>query len=118
MSIRQDEMKILKSINSEKALFLFLAVFLSSVITEVPCDFSYDLQKVTVIGNVTHPTNSYAENGPRTKHNILGIIFKNQSFCVNSLISKYSYMCMDSCSPRNVHLPTKSDRAPPETIYS
>ena len=118
MSIRQDEMRILKSINSTKTLFLFLAIFLSAAITEGPYDFSYDLQKVIAIGNVSHSANSYAENGPRTKHNFSWIIFKNQSFCVNSLISSYSFMFMDTCSPSNIHLPTKSDRAPPETIYS
>ena len=111
-------MNILKLINSTKILFLFLAIFLTVVITEGPYDFSYDLQKIIAIGNVIHSTNSYAENVPRTKHNFLGIIFKNQSFCVNYLISNYSYICMDSWSPRNVHLPTKSDRAPPEKIYS
>jgi hypothetical protein len=91
---------------------------MAATIPEGSYDFNYDLHKVIAIGNFTHSTNGYAENSPRTKHNFLGIVFKYQLFCVNYLTYNYSYICMESWSLRDIHLPTKSDRAPPEKIFS
>lgn len=112
------EMKQLKSIKHTKILFLLLVVFLIATMTEGPCDFSYDLHKVTEIGYFTYATNSYSENGPQIKYNFLGIVFKYQRFCINPLLSNYSYICMESWSPRDIHFPIKSDRAPPEKNFS
>lgn len=109
---------MLKSIRNKKILFLLLVVLLTAAVTKDACDFNYDLHKVIEIGNCTQSTNSFAENGPRIKHNFTGLVLKYQCFCVNSLNSNYSHICMESWSPRDVHLPTKSDRAPPEITLS
>ena len=118
MSARKDGMKILKSIKSTKIIFLLLVVFLTATVTEVLCDVSYGVDKVTVIGKCAPCTNSSAENNVRIKFNFLEIIFKHQWFCDSSPASNYSYICMESWSPRDIHLPAKSDRAPPEAISS
>jgi hypothetical protein len=116
---RQRVMKQLKSVKSTKILFLLLAVFVTVTITEGPYDFRYDLYKVVAIGNAVHfSTNNFAENGPRIKHNGLGIVFKHQYFFVNPLISNNSSSCMGSWYPKDFQLTTKSDRAPPEKIFS
>lgn len=111
-------MRILKSIRNTKFLFLLLVVLLTAATTKGLCEFNYDPHKVIAIQNCTPSTNSYAENGPRIKHNFLGLALKYQCFYVHSLNSNYSYSCMESWSPRDVHFPTKSNRAPPETTFS
>ena len=108
----------MKSIRNKKILFLLLTVFLTSTITEGPYDFSCDLHKVVVIGNITHSTYNYAENSPRIKHNSLELALNYQFFRDNPLISNYPYIYTESWNPRDIYLPTKSDRAPPETIFS
>lgn len=118
MLARKDGMKILKSIKNSKIIFLLLVVFFIATVTEGLCNFSNDLNKVTVIENCTTYINSYAENNLRIKCNLLELVVKYQWFCNSSPISSSPYVCMESWCPRDVHLPTKSDRAPPEVISS
>lgn len=111
-------MKLLKSIRKIKYLSLLLAIFLAATIAETPDDVSYGLEKIVVIGNVANSTNNYAENSPRTKHNFWGLVFKSENYRANLPLSGYSSIGFNYWSPKDSHLPAKSDRAPPENNLS
>jgi hypothetical protein len=111
-------MKPIKLIGNSKTFVFLLAIFLTSTLAEGPHDFIYDRHNTVITGNIAQVTNSYAENYNRVKHNYFGIVFKYQHFCFNFPILNYLYIIEDSWSPRDIHLPTKSDRAPPGKIFS
>lgn len=111
-------MTLTKLIGNTKTFFFLLAIFLTSTLAEGPHDFIFDRYDIVITGNVIQTANGYAENSIRLKHNYSVIVFKYQHFCFNFLISNCAYILEDSWSPRDINLPTKSDRAPPGKIFS
>lgn len=111
-------MRLFRSIRKIKYLSLLFTIILAATITEAPDYYSYNLQKIVVIGNVANSTNIYTENSPRTKHDFWGLVFKCDYYSANLPLSVYSYLGLNYWSPKDSHLPAKSDRAPPEKNLS
>lgn len=95
-----------------------MAVFLTASLTEGPYDFTYDCYNIIITGDITHFPDRDTKNSSREKHNFSGIVFAYQCFCFNFPASNYSHIFPGSWSPRNIHLPAKSDRAPPGNLSS
>lgn len=106
-------MKILKSIGRTASVFLFLTVFLIGFISNSPCYFKYDPHKIVVIGNSASSINRSIDNPSRAKNNFLEPVLNHRGIYFGFLLSYHSFINIESSPSINIHLPTKSDRAPP-----
>jgi hypothetical protein len=111
-------MKIFRSIKNTKAFFLFLAVLLSSTVTQGIFDFGYGPGKVVVIQNGNYSADGSAENNCRMKHYFPGIVFKHCGFCNNARTTDDASFHIQYPSPKDVFLSIESTRAPPAKIFS
>lgn len=107
-------MNILKTKIYKILLVYFLAIALTAGIMDGLDDFAYGLSKVKAIGNCTQSSDSDSADGRSIKSYFNDKAVQDQWLCDHTLISDYSSICMESWSPREAHLPTKADRAPPQ----
>jgi len=107
-----------KSDNISKWFVFLLVPFLWAILADGPDDFRYGLDRVKAIGSCAQFANSDAEGDCSTKGNVFDKSDLDRGPHENALSSEYSYLCMESWSPRDAHLPTESDRAPPASIQS
>ena len=112
-------MKRLKSKKRARLFLVLLSVIFSVAVVSDDIDvFNYDLSRVSAIGNCIPSSCICALDGQRIKCNFLETALRYQCLCDNSPLSVCSSMEMELQIPRDLHLPTKSDRAPPEKIFS
>jgi hypothetical protein len=111
-------MRLPKSIDRRKLVILLLVAFVAALFAESLNEFGSGLVKVRVIVNYAQFGNGYAEGGLRVKCNFLDKALQNQWLFDNTRIADHLFTCIESGSPRESHLPTKSGRAPPETYLS
>jgi hypothetical protein len=109
-------MSVRKSTARRYILAFLLIAFLSAILAEEPDDIGFSLGKAKAIRNCTQFSDSDAESDSFVKCRFLDKVAPNAGFCDNSLISHYSFICMEFWSPREAHLPTKADRAPPTVL--
>jgi hypothetical protein len=115
---KQGRKRMPRSANTPKWFVFFLISFLSAILADGPDDFSYALDRVKAIGSCTQFANSDAEGDCLAKGNVFDRVDQNPGLHEDSLSSEYSYLCMESWSPRDAYLPIESDRAPPVSVQS
>ncbi len=111
-------MRKIKSVKNKKISLLLLLVFLAAIISEVRHEFSYSPDLVSFIQNCASSAGNFTADGLRVKGKLSEIIVKSK-WCDDRLpIANYLYLVREFLHPGDIHLPTKSDRAPPQTILS
>jgi len=114
----QGVMRKLKSIKNIKISLLLLLVFLAAIISEVRHEFSYNSDLVSFMENCVSSVGTFTADGLRIKGKFVEITVKSK-WCDDCLpIANYLSLVREFLHPGDIHLPTKSDRAPPQTILS
>ncbi len=97
---------------------ILLIVFLAAAVTDGLDDFQFGLCKVKAIGSAAPFSGGDAESTSLSKGSPCDATALDPWTFNNVLIFSYSSICMDSASPSETCLASKSDRAPPRTILS